>query len=73
MSNEVKISQEFYNRLLDSLDKVETLEKSLKETRTVLRTTQLKVKDLEEKILKYNTNVNFNDIFNQGTVFDRKE
>jgi hypothetical protein len=63
MSNEIKLTQEKWNMVLDLKDKVETLEKSLRETRLHLRNEQLKTQELEKKILMNNSNVNFNDIF----------
>jgi hypothetical protein len=63
MSNEIKLTQEKWNMVLDLRDKVTILEKSLKETRVHLRNEQLKTQELEKKILMNNTNVNFNDIF----------
>lgn len=73
MSNEVKVSQEMYNRLLDTINKVETLQKSIRETREHLRANQLKVKELElkidenkVKIMKLNNDLSFQTIFREN-------
>lgn len=64
MSNEVKVTQEMWNRVLDVIDKVSTLEKSLTETRTHLRNTQLANQSLKIEIDKATSaNQIYGDVF----------
>lgn len=68
MENEVKLTQEKWNMVLDLKDKVNRQEDELNRLRRMYRALEEKNNKLEVELLKYKTNVNFNDIFKKGNL-----
>lgn len=63
MSNDLKLTQEKWNLILDLKNKVQKLEDEVSGLRRVKKALLAKNDELETKILKVNTNAAFHDIF----------
>lgn len=66
MSNDLKLSQEKWNVVLDLKDTVARQQITIDKLSRVINAQEENISKLQVDILKNTTNYNFNDIFQQG-------
>lgn len=63
MKNELKLTQEKWNFILDLKDKTDRQQDEIDRLRRVVKALTSKNEEIETKLMKLTTNANFHDIF----------